>query len=200
MQAVLENWFPTQLMLVDAAEILSPARAIFAATNFLDFQDERYLNGYTTFYSNPTQHFMQHPEASIIVNAITDAANALGQSQGVDLQIWRATNIRLWMNRMHAGCSHGRHVHGDAQICGTLYVDAPEGAAAIRFHNPFANIARFCLLPADGKNPASCEYVDHTPAPGKLLLWNGWLEHEVLPNQVQGNRDSISFNVSFERI
>jgi len=40
--------------------------------------------------------------------------------------------------------------------------------------------------------------VDYEPAPGRLILWNGWLEHEVPLNAVDGNRDSISFNLVFK--
>ena len=73
-----------------------------------------------------------------------------------------------------------RHVHGDAHMCGAMYVDAPPGAAPIRFHSPLTTVMRFCPLPTllTG-NKATAEYVEYEPTPGRLILWDGWLEHEV---------------------
>jgi hypothetical protein len=57
---------------------------------------------------------------------------------------------------------------------------------------------RFCPLPtAAADNKATANYVDYEPTPGRLILWDGWLEHEVPLNLADGNRDSISFNIVF---
>jgi uncharacterized protein (TIGR02466 family) len=37
-------------------------------------------------------------------------------------------------------------------------------------------------------------FVDVTPKPGMLLLWESWLRHGVEPNRARGQRISVSFN------
>jgi uncharacterized protein (TIGR02466 family) len=201
MQAFIENWFQTPIILVDASDLLPLARKVFSTTDFKAFTNDLYPNGFSTYYCDSNEHFYSHEEVQPIIQTIIDTSSLFGEQQGVSRDTHRSCVKSIWMSRMNKGASHSRHVHGDAHLCGTLYVDAPENAASIRFHSPVSTVIKFCPMPvsADG-NPYTSLYVDHSPSPGKLVLWPGWLEHEVLLNEVEGNRDSISFNIVFERI
>ena len=42
--------------------------------------------------------------------------------------------------------------------------------------------------------PENRSFVDVTPKPGMLLLWESWLRHGVEPNAARGKRISVSFN------
>ena len=42
--------------------------------------------------------------------------------------------------------------------------------------------------------PENRTFVDVTPKPGTLLLWESWLRHGVEPNGARGKRISVSFN------
>ncbi len=201
MEARVENWFPTQTLIVDAAQLLPAARDMFARTDFpsIDCKPYSYTNGFTTYHDNPFARFVQHPAARDFFSVFESAANVFGQSQGIDLNTHSACVSAVWISRIDKGGSHLRHVHGDAHMCGTMYVDAPFGASPIRFHSPVTTVMRFCPLPkAAANNKATAEYVDYEPTPGRLLLWDGWLEHEVPLNPAEGNRDSISFNIVFK--
>jgi uncharacterized protein (TIGR02466 family) len=200
MEARVESWFPTQTVVADAAQLLPAARDMFARTDFPSLDRKpSYRNGFTTYDDNPFARFVQHPSARDFFSVFEDVANAFGQSQGVDLNTHSACVSAVWINRLTKGGRHLRHVHGDSHMCGTMYVDAPSGASPIRFHSPVTTVMRFCALPtAAADNRATADYVDYEPAPGRLILWNGWLEHEVPLNAVDGNRDSISFNLVFK--
>ena len=200
MEARVENWFPTQTLIVDAAQLLPAARDMFAKTDFrsIDCKPYSYTNGFTTYHDNPFARFTQHPSARDFFAVFESAANVFGQSQGIDLNTHSACVSAVWISRINKGGSHLRHVHGDSHMSGTMYVDAPSGASPIRFHSPVTTVMRFCPLPTAVKsNKATAEYVDYEPTPGRLLLWDGWLEHEVPLNPAEGNRDSISFNIVF---
>ena len=49
----------------------------------------------------------------------------------------------LWVNLLKAGGHHSAHIHPHSILSGTLYVEAPDGAGAIRFEDP--------RLPDDGR-------------------------------------------------
>jgi uncharacterized protein (TIGR02466 family) len=100
----------------------------------------------------------------------------------------------LWINVMKKGAIHAPHIHPHAVVSGTYYVTVPPGSGAIRFEDPRLPM----LMAAPPKKPkAKLEnrnFVDVTPKPGMLLLWESWLRHGVEPNRARGQRISVSFN------
>jgi uncharacterized protein (TIGR02466 family) len=93
----------------------------------------------------------------------------------------------LWVNLLRSGGHHSAHIHPHSILSGTLYVEVPPGSGAIRFEDP-----RLGLMMAAPTRPET--FVTIEPRPGLLLLWEGWLRHEVLPGTGKGERLSISFN------
>jgi uncharacterized protein (TIGR02466 family) len=74
-------------------------------------------------------------------------------------------------------------------LSGTYYVAVPPGSGGIRFEDP--------RLPLMMAAPPRESFVTVAPAAGKLLLWESWLRHEVLPGRTRGPRISISFNYAW---
>lgn len=100
----------------------------------------------------------------------------------------------LWVNLLRGGGHHGAHIHPHSILSGTLYVEVPDGTGAIRFEDP--RLAMMMAAPArrpDAPEPLQ-SFVTVQPAPGKLLLWESWLRHEVLPGTGKAERLSVSFN------
>lgn len=93
----------------------------------------------------------------------------------------------LWVNLLRPGGAHSGHIHPHSAVSGTLWIEAPPGAGAIRFEDP-----RLPLMMAAPLRAGTFVTVD--PAPGKLALWESWLRHEVLPHGGKGERLSVSFN------
>jgi uncharacterized protein (TIGR02466 family) len=100
----------------------------------------------------------------------------------------------LWVNLLKSGGQHSGHIHPHSILSGTLYVEVPANAGAIRFEDPrlasqMAAPARRADAPDDRR-----AFVTVTPRPGQLLLWESYLRHEVLPGTAKADRLSISFN------
>ncbi len=100
----------------------------------------------------------------------------------------------LWINVMAKGAIHAPHIHPHSVISGTYYVTAPPKSGAIRFEDP--RLAMLRAAPPKKKNarPDNRSFVDVTPKPGMLLLWESWLRHGVEPNAARSPRISVSFN------
>ncbi len=100
----------------------------------------------------------------------------------------------LWINVMEKGAVHTPHIHPHAVISGTYYVTVPPKSGAIRFEDP--RLPMMMAAPAKKSNarPENRSFVDVTPKPGMLLLWESWLRHGVEPNGARGRRISVSFN------
>jgi uncharacterized protein (TIGR02466 family) len=100
----------------------------------------------------------------------------------------------LWVNLLRGPGHHSSHLPPHSILSGTLYVEVPPNAGAIRFEDP--RLASQMAAPA--RRPDAPEdrrpFVTITPRAGQLLLWESYLRHEVLPGTAKADRLSISFN------
>lgn len=100
----------------------------------------------------------------------------------------------LWVNVLKAGGTHSGHIHPHSVVSGTIYIDVPSGAGALKLEDPRLPF----LMAAPPRRADAPEelrtFVYAEPAPGRILLWESWLRHEVMPHAGKGERISISFN------
>ena len=116
------------------------------------------------------------------------------QSLDFDLRGHRPAVDSLWINVLEPGGSHTGHIHTNSVLSGTIYVDVPDGASAIRFEDP-----RLAMMMAAPPRKARAEvqnrgFIYIQPSPGAVLLWESWLRHEVPVNMAREDRVSVSFN------
>lgn len=102
----------------------------------------------------------------------------------------------LWVNLLKSGGHHSAHIHPHSVLSGTLYVEAPDGAGAIRFEDPRLGLMMAAPLRREDMDEELRPFVTVAPRPGLLLMWESWLRHEVLPGRTSGERLSISFNLA----
>lgn len=100
----------------------------------------------------------------------------------------------LWVNILKPGGGHSGHIHPHAFLSGTVYVEVPDGASALKLEDPRLPLmmARPGVLPDAPE--AERPFVYLSPRAGTVLMWESWLRHEVPPNAARGDRISISFN------
>lgn len=100
----------------------------------------------------------------------------------------------LWINILKPGAAHSGHIHPGSVISGTVYLEIPKGASAIKFEDP-----RLSMMMAAPKRLSEAPETDKTfvyvaPSPGTLLLWESFVRHEVPANTAKSERISLSFN------
>ena len=80
-----------------------------------------------------------------------------------------------WHSTMEAEDDYGWHAHNGYQLIATYYVRSDEEHAPIMFKNPISDL--FATWLPGGKYNA----LEHTikPKTGDLIIWPGWLEHQV---------------------
>jgi uncharacterized protein (TIGR02466 family) len=100
----------------------------------------------------------------------------------------------LWVNLLNSGGHHSAHIHPHSILSGTLYVEAPEGSGPIRFEDPRLAMMMAAPMRREDAPEELATFVEVTPRPGLLLMWESWLRHEVLPGTAKADRLSISFN------
>jgi len=181
--------FPTLLYEAELGEELLPdlARSIRALARD-DSAGRRWSRdhgypGYTS-YASLDDLPRRDPAFSDLSKRLARHARTFAEELG-----WGATPRldSLWANLLKTKGHHSGHIHPHSILSGTLYVEVPPGAGAIRFEDPRLQMMMAAPARAD-------TFVTVQPRPGLLLMWESWLRHEVLAGTGRGERLSVSFN------
>lgn len=108
-----------------------------------------------------------------------------------------ATRLKLdslWVNVLEPKGAHSGHIHPHSTLSGTLYLETPKGAGALKLEDPRLPFMMAAPRPSAEAPEAFRRFVYLEPRPGVLYLWESWLRHEVTPNRARTPRVSISFN------
>ncbi len=100
----------------------------------------------------------------------------------------------LWVNILGEGGIHSGHVHPGSVLSGTVYVDMPDGAGALKLEDPRLAMMMAAPQPAEDAPDAFRRFVYLQPDAGDVLMWESWLRHEVVAGVSEAPRISISFN------
>jgi uncharacterized protein (TIGR02466 family) len=133
------------------------------------------------------------PAFADLARLLTRHATAFAKESAFDLP--RKPRLdSLWANLLKSGGQHSGHIHPHSIISGTLYVVVPVGSGAIRFEDPRLPLM-MAAPPRLRDAPEELQsFITVQPRAGRLLMWESWLRHEVLPGTGRGERLSISFN------
>lgn len=96
-----------------------------------------------------------------------------------------------WINLSNPGNTHNRHCHPNSIISGVWYVEMPDNSSPIRFHN---SIVREINLNTSETNEFNGISYDLLPEKSSLILFPSNLHHDVVKNESNSDRISLSFN------
>jgi len=153
---------------------------------------EHHYAGYTS-YASLNDLPRRDPAFAELAKLLTKHASKFADECAFDLK-QKPRLDSLWVNSLKAGGHHAGHIHPHSIISGTLYVEVPEGAGAIRFEDPRLALMMAAPTRLTDAPEEMQSFVTLRPYPGLLLLWESWLRHEVLAGRGRGERLSVSFN------
>lgn len=188
---IIENWFSTQLFVTDASSELSLAKKACTGLNTRDAVQQYAIsnNGITTY---PNDSVIRTPEYAPILLKIEQLISEVAVTQMIDMSTHRVCISEIWANEMLEGSEHAIHSHVPSHYSGCFYVDCPDDSAPTRFYNPIFHLTLCAALPVN--NSVNYGWVDVPASEGKVVIWNGWLAHNVPVNQSKTPRRTISFN------
>jgi uncharacterized protein (TIGR02466 family) len=149
--------------------------------------------GYTS-YASLDDLPSRDPAFALLARRLVPHAVAFARAAMLDLGGRKPRLDSLWVNILKSGGGHSGHIHPHSIVSGTLYVEVPEGAVALKIEDPrlplmMAAPPRLADTPDEAR-----PFVYLQPRPGTLFLWESWLRHEVPQGRRAGDRISISFN------
>lgn len=164
-----------------------------------------YGTGFTThFYNDFTSELHVLDEFFPLRNHILQKASEYAmerimrlKSMGCEVQTDPRLKIKkMWFNVNPKHGYQGRHHHGGFILAGTYYVNVPQYSGAIEFTDP--NPFSYYKNQSMGHRWLLNNYYSVTPEEGDLLIWPGYLDHEVKTNKSNDLRMTVSFCLDWE--
>lgn len=141
---------------------------------------------------------LNDPEVKPFVDYITYQTDEFLKFQRINYKKYTYKPIILF-NKISKFGAHNLHCHPNCIISGCFYLDVPEGSSKILFKDPRTHHKYIQLEPNfnEGSGDLNCLWPDmiKTVKTGDFLMWNSWLDHEVLPNLVDSTRYTMVFNI-----
>lgn len=149
--------------------------------------------GYTSYGSIPDL-VSRAPCIASLKKLLDREAAAFARSLAFNLGGARLKLDNIWLNVMPKGGFHSGHIHPHSVLSGTYYARTRKGAAAIRFEDPRLPMM-MAAPPRREDAPVELKsFVYVAPEEGTALFWESWLRHEVVRNESNRPRISVSFN------
>jgi uncharacterized protein (TIGR02466 family) len=150
------------------------------------------------FHTKTTYHTHGDFLGKIGAKKLTDVIVEAGAAYMEKLKIPAPTPFILqsWLNINPPKCLHQTHKHYGAMISGTFYVKVPKDSGNFVIHDPIETRRQACIYNRVNEfNDYNYEFYSYEQPPGRLILFESWVPHTVLPNKSTEDRISISFNI-----
>lgn len=160
------------------------------------WSEKNYPGGYTS-YSSLSKLFQFSTTFDLLRKRIDKHVLAFAKSLDMDTKNHKLEMTEFWINIVPTHTYHGLHIHPLSTISGTYYVQVPPKAGEIKFEDP--RLERFmCSLPRKlNARPDNQRHIYVKPEPGKVILFESWMHHEVMQNLDKNDRVSVSFNYNW---
>ena len=154
---------------------------------------ENGYRGYTS-YASLNDLPRRDPRFADLVRLLDKHVAAFAKTCAFDLAGRKLKLDSIWVNVLNPGGAHSGHIHPHSVVSGTLYLETPPGAGAIRFEDPRLPMLMAAPVRRDDAPDELRTFVTVSPEAGTVLLWESWLRHEVLAGNAKADRISVSFN------
>jgi hypothetical protein len=173
---------------------------------------EEYLEKYGEVFSNNVDHISTYRNANANAEMLKDIRlkplldyiieNSLKflEHQNVNPKQFEESirsDQMFLVNKVTKGGNHTKHAHPGSVISGCFYLKCDENSSPLAFSDP-RDYYKYVFYHQDS-NPErpSCLYPDYfVPVKqGLILMWPGWLEHEVPYSTDDKPRITIAFNI-----
>lgn len=104
----------------------------------------------------------------------------------------------LWVQEIGANGGTNVHVHNNSQVCGWMFIDAPEGGAYPVYHDTRMNKAMVELdfASSDEVTNATNSIHFNNVQPGTVLFANSWMQHQLVGGSTETPTRCLHFIIS----
>jgi uncharacterized protein (TIGR02466 family) len=134
------------------------------------------------------------PELAPLNAYIAAATNGVLRFLQIEYEQFAITGC--WANVGPQGAWHKGHTHPNNYLSGVYYVKTPPGGDGIVFHDPRPQVNVISPRVAT-RTDANSQSARVPVQEGRLVVFPSWFGHSVPPNDSEGERISVAFNIMF---
>lgn len=184
---VCENWFPTKIYYKDLKNFKLINKKLLQYIN-KDKSKNIVRSNINGWHSQSNLHLKK--EFNIITNELFKMQNEIYNLENYSSKT-RPTIEEMWVNINYQNCYNQSHIHSHCLWSGVYYIKCPENCGDIKFSDPA--MQRIFSTPLYENNIDQSK-LTHKAIEGRLIMFPGWLSHEVEINKSKSPRVSLSFN------
>lgn len=147
---------------------------------------------YTTLRTNSKLH--RDPDFAPLVEHIQTNAEKMARFMRFNFGNNRLMICECWVNIYSARHSQDVHNHSNRVLSGVYYVQVPPGAPGLLIRSPYEDT--MIHVPVQESTAANTMIYEVPAVEGKMIFFRSFVKHSVRPNQVEGERISIAFNLT----
>jgi len=157
---------------------------------------KNYAGGYTSYASSHRLQLVS-PTFELLQRKLRRHVQAFTAALQWDLGGRELSMTDCWVNILSRQAGHGLHLHPLSILSGTYYIHTPRGCPGIKFEDP--RLDRFMAAPPRTFDARSDNrsWISIPALAGRLVLFESWLRHEVVPSPSAAERVSVSFNYNW---
>ncbi len=195
-----ESFFPTQIYFKDLKNSEEINAKLIKGITAWKNRDEKGIVRSNSLGWHSAVDMHHRKEFNYITKELFKMQREIFDHEGYDVDT-EAYCDNMWANVNYKYSHNRNHVHPGALFSGVYYVQAPKHCGRIWFTDPRGEA--HCQVPIYKRNSVKPKHswreVYYEPIPGRLIMFPGWLTHEVEPNMTtekgsDGWRISLSFN------
>lgn len=183
--------FPTPIWSVNLDIDLNPIRNyIYNLSNISSGRRVSNVGGWQSseFFVSETTNENIRSLLKLIKRYLKVSYSDYGFSEDVEID-------NYWFNINYPGSSNVEHTHSRCFLSGTFYIDVPENSGNIVFKRSALEDYAISSNIGSGTTKLSASYWKYSVVPNQLMIFPGWILHEVERNNSSQNRVSMAFNV-----
>jgi len=183
--------FPTPIWSVNLDIDLNPIRNyIYNLSNISSGRKVSNVGGWQSseFFVSETTNENIRSLLKLIKRYLKVSYSDYGFSEDVEID-------NYWFNINYPGNSNVEHIHSRCFLSGTFYIDVPENSGNIVFKRSALEDYAISSNIGSGTTKLSASYWKYSVVPNQLMIFPGWILHEVEKNNSSQNRVSMAFNV-----
>lgn len=162
------------------------------------WSEKNYLFGYTSYGSMDQLHIFSTSFSELKKKLDKEVARYV-KELGWDIPPSELHLSKMWANVMPKGAIHTGHIHPLSVVSGTFYVSLPrKNVPALKFEDP--RFTQMMATPPKKKTAPlkNLNFYNFVPKEGEVVLFESWLRHEVMQNNSNDLRISVSFNYDWK--
>ena len=155
-------------------------------------------NGFQFSNDGCWRHDFKYPMIDWLIAEIRHSTNTLINHYAQEdpiykekLKVYGTPDLNYWTNINEPGARMVMHDHRLHHYVACYYIQGTDTGELI-WHNPM-NVTQSC----HPHSPFVSRY-SYAPSDGDLVVWPGWMPHEIATNHSNRDRVNIAFNLRFE--